>query len=276
MIRRLMIKSILLSVVFLFAIGLCGNAQAQIITPYDTLYLDTPFLVNGVDYPALMTGRPDSTPAHFSGDAYSASRMTPWLGGPGITMAKGNTLVIYYFIPSSAQPTDSILGRLRLQSLDENFVLGEETDIIFREPGPKELEHEINITIPDTGFNAIGLEVATDSGGNSLWIDAVVMVQSGLASVAEAGQSYAPLLASYPNPFYRSDGTTLRVTSNAPGYGLLRIYDVLGNEVTQVPVGELTEGEQNVKIALDRAGIFFARLFVNGSPSGAPLKITSE
>jgi hypothetical protein len=274
-----MIKSILLFAVFFSAVGLCGTAMAQKIVHYDTLYMDTPFIVsqnNNVDYPALMTGRPDSTPTHFTGDGFSASRMTPWPGGPAITMGKGNTLVIYYFIPSSALSTDSILGRLRLQSVNEQFQLGAETDFVFREPGPKELEHEIDITIPDTGFNAVGLEIATDSGGNSLWIDAVVMVQSGEAGVAEADQYSASLLKSYPNPFYRTTGTTLRVTSTMVGNGLLRIYDVLGNQVAQVPVGELTEGEQDVKVSLDRAGIFIARLFVNGEPNGAPLKITSE
>jgi hypothetical protein len=271
-------KSILLFVVFFFAIGTCGTARAQVkTTPYDTLYLDTPFIFNGVDNPALMTGKPDSTPAHFTGDAYSASRMTPWPGGPAVTMEKGLQLIIYYIIPSSAvQPTDSIVGRLRLQSLDENFILSAEQDFIFREPGPDNAEHEIAFTIPDTGFNAVGLEVATDSGGNSLWIDAVVLVQAGEAGVISADGISEQTLKSYPNPFYSTSGTTVSITSTMQGNGTLSIYDLLGNEVAREPVGELTEGAQDVRVALNRAGIFFARLFVNGVPIGEPLKITSE
>jgi hypothetical protein len=281
MLRRLMIKSIILSTVLFLAIGLSGTANAQKTSPYDTLYLDIPLpnVVQGVDYPALMTGRPDSTPAHYSGSAYSASRMTPWPGGPAVTMQKGLQLIIYYFIPTpQTHPTDVNVGRLRLQRLDDNFIPNGETDFVFHEPGPNNAEHKIVFTIPDTGFNTVALEVATDSEGNSLWIDAVVLVQAGVAGVTPIQGAGVPTLSSYPNPFYRAAGTTVSFTSNVQGSGVLRIYDLLGNEVSQAAVGELSLGEQNVKIAFDRAGIFFARLFVNGEPSGSgePLKIVSE
>lgn len=150
--------------------------------------------------------------------------------------------------------------------------------VTFLEGYPLNHPAMYSITVPDTGFNALQITVAADTGANSLYLDAIVLVQndSVFASVSSPSNISETVLAGYPNPFLHSASTMLRVTSPESGQAVLSIRDMLGREVMQLPLGEVDAGEQDIRIALDRAGIFFARLQVNGQWVGAPLKITAE
>jgi hypothetical protein len=120
------------------------------------------------------------------------------------------------------------------------------------------------------------MSVAGDSGANSFYIDAMELLQSGVAAV---GGSDAPgrfVLASYPNPFEHSSLATLHIDAPDAGRGELLVSDALGREVERVLIGELHAGGQDVNFALGRAGVFFARLFIEGAAVGGPLKLVAE
>jgi hypothetical protein len=134
----------------------------------------------------------------------------------------------------------------------------------------------LTIIVPDTGFNAMSVSVVVDSGGNSFWLDAITLVQSGTAGVEEQHRAQEAVLASYPNPFEHSSRVAVHIDAPKAGRGELLISDALGREVERMPIGELQAGAQDVSIGLDRAGIFFARLLIEGAPIGSPLKLVAE
>jgi hypothetical protein len=264
-------KSILLSVVFFFAIVLCGGtARAQM---YDSLTVDNVLSVSPPDLDTTaIIGPPDSRQMHLVGSSDFVGVQFE-AGGPPVIFHKGDSIHFFWI----RETTDSNGADIQFLYQDPNTGIPSLGPIVrVIESGPIDISHETTIIVPDTGFNTLSIFVAADSGCNSCYVDAISLIQMGTASVAATEGIGAPALSNYPNPFYSAYGTTVSITSAVQGNGTLRIYDVLGNEVAREPVGELTEGEQDVRVALNRAGIFFARLYVDGAPNGLPLKITSE
>jgi len=269
-------KSILVLVVFFFAFGLCvGTASAQITTPYDSLAIDSVLTASGTDSPQNVEGLPDSKEATVSPSS-GLLGVDFYVNGAPLRLQKGAQLHFYW----EKLTSDSCGGFIAFIHLPDevnpNYSAPSGDTALVMEGGEINQEQMTTLIVPDTAINNISIEVAAYEKATLFYIDAIIIDQGGKESVALQQNQSSVLLSSYPNPFYRAAGTTLHVTSNTEGNGQIRIYDVLGNIVEQAQVGELTPGEQAVKIALDRPGIFFARLFVNGQPSGEPLKITSE
>jgi hypothetical protein len=249
------------------------RASAQFM-PYDSVELESPLLFSfEVVDTSSMFGGPDGNCAQFNAGGTCSLRFMA--GSNAITMQKGQPIHIYWKIPSLA-PGDSNVARIHLQNLGSDLMLHYETIFYVWEPSTLNTEAMSTIIVPDTGFNAVGIEVAADTGGNSFWLDAMVLVQSGTAAVGQAVHSQQPVLMNYPNPFYHASGTRVQINPPVAGNGMLSVTDALGREVARVPLGELNAGDQEASLMLDRAGVFFVRLFVDGSPVGAPLEISGE
>jgi hypothetical protein len=264
-------KSSILSILVILTLSWFGRANAQGV-PYDSVAVDSVISLGGlVDDPNFITNIPDGLEAHFHPDAALAVQFV--VNGAPLLFEKGAKLHLYWRGQASAE--DSNVAIIDLERV-ENYILYHHVaiDTLFESIGPQEMETILTVT--DTGYNTIGIGTDADTGANSFWLDAVVLMQSGTASVGRTLDIEQIVLAGYPNPFLHSASTTLRVTSPESGQAVLSIRDMLGREVMQLPLGELDAGEQDIRIALDRAGVFFARLQVNGQWVGAPLKITAE
>ena len=164
-----------------------------------------------------------------------------------------------------------------LQRLSDDLIpYGKDFTYYMKENIPVNTEDMVTIIIPDTGFNAISVSVAVDSGGNSFWIDAITLVQAGEAGVSGSSAPQQAVLESYPNPFEHASPVTVHIDAPEPGRGVLSISDALGREVERVSTGELYAGAQDVTVGMDNAGVFFARLFIDGVPVGGPLKLIAK
>ncbi len=75
------------------------------------------------------------------------------------------------------------------------------------------------------------------------------------------------LLGNYPNPFNPS--TTIRFAMPEAGIVTLKVYDILGRTVANLPMGMKTPGEQKVVFNADRlsSGVYFYRLHMLGLSS---------
>ena len=269
-------KTIKLCVAFfalLFILSpLCASAQ---VIHYDSAALQEPWLYTfGASDTVLMLGNPDGNCAHFTGDAGVALRFR--VGSQEITMQKGAAIHIYWKI-SSLTPGDSNVGIIRVQRVDDNLQPnGIDSIYHIKELTQVNVEGMTTIIVPDTGRNAIGVEVGADAGGNSFWIDAITLVQAGEAGVSGSSAPRQTVLASYPNPFEHASPVTVHIDAPNAGRGVLLISDALGREVERISTGELHSGAQEVTVGMDRAGVFFARLYIDGAPVGGPLQLIAK
>jgi hypothetical protein len=268
-------KTTILRVLFFaLLLSLATRASAQTM-PYDSASLQNPFLVNfgAIQDPTYMLGNPDGNSAHFTNGGECALRFR--VDSSTLTMKKGQSIHIYWKIPSVAVG-DSNVATIHLQNLDDNFVLHRDTSFHVWQPSVIATEEMETIIVPDTGFNTVAIGIATDTGGTSFWLDAMVLVQSGVAAVDQTAGFHQPILTNYPNPFYHTVGTHIQVHTAVAGLGMLSVTDALGREVTRMPLGELSAGEKDLDLQLECVGVFFVRLFVDGIPTGAPLEISGE
>jgi len=246
---------------------------------YDSLAVDSmlPSFNPAVLNPTYAEDFPNGTSAQFMGDG-EIDGMRFIAGDSSVVMQKDQRLEIYWKI-GSIVPGDSNIAQIHLQRVYDDKLY--DTAAIFYVIEPNET-NEINvegmktIIVPDTGYNSISVNVASNFGGNSFWLDAITLVQSGTAGVSEQLASREAVLASYPNPFEHSSRVAVHIDAPASGRGELLISDALGREVERVPIGELQPGGQDVSLAMNQAGIFFARLLIDGTPVGPPLKLVAE
>ena len=262
-------------VILLLSITFAQRSTAQG-TQYDSLGLNKIVQAPGVDNPEATLGFADGQEVHVTGSLGILARY--FVNEHSLTFQKGATIHIHWRRQSN-NPPDSNVGLIHLQRLSEDFrESGDTTYQLNENLSPANEVEMTSIVVPDTGFNAIAIECDALHGGNSLWLDAIVLLQSGTAGVTSNGNSVKQLsvLSNYPNPFPHSASTLLHITSPETGQGLLFVTDMLGREVIQLPLGNLEEGGQDVKLILDHAGTFFTRLRINGTWVGVPLKITAE
>jgi hypothetical protein len=240
---------------------------------YDSLAVDSMFLNLGVQNPDLVRGLPDTRQAYLhGGSSYLGVQFTA--GGAPVTFTKGAEIHVYW-----VRETGDSCGA-DVQFVNFNFDAPTQTrlgpTVKMIEGGQQNVARVSVITVPDTGFNALQITVGADTGANSCYLDAIILMQPGDAGVFDAILASRVILRSYPNPFLRSSPATLRINSPISGHGVLAISDALGREVEQIAVGEVAPGDRDVNLSFDHSGIFFARLLVDGEPIGAPLKLTSE
>jgi hypothetical protein len=262
-----------------------GTRAAAQTTTYDTLtYNDIPidsvFSVVPSDNLDSVMGLPDTLQAHMGGSDYVAVQFA--YGNQVVTFDTGATMNVYW----SRESSDSCAMDIQFQfyNFSGTPVLGPTVHIV--ESGPEFVENMTTIHVPDSGYvgyNALVISVGSNPnagqhGADSCFLDAIVLVQHGSVteSVGQSASSRQPILLNYPNPFYHSMGTHVRVNTPVAGVGVISVTDALGQEVIRLPLGELNPGNQDVSLTLTRAGVFFVRLFVDGTPVGQPLEISGE
>jgi hypothetical protein len=263
----------------LLSVASVTRVSAQIVTvTYDSLPIDSLITAPPNNSADSIEGGPDQRQARMGDADFFAVQFTDD-NQPGL-FQKGAIMQIYW----SRAASDSCA--IAIQFMNYSYSgpprIDDSVYEIF-EGGPENVWHMTPITVPDTGFNAlqIGVDVnpnAGHAGADSCFIDAIVLVQkdSVTAGVAHTIGTQQPVLMNYPNPFYHTSGTHIQIHEPVAGIGMLSVTDALGREVARVPLGSVNTGDQDVSLALDRAGIFFVRLYMDGSPVGSPLEISGE
>jgi hypothetical protein len=252
------------------------RASAQTVT-YDSIPVDSVITAYPPDYVDSILGAPDQKQSHLGHGDFYAVQFSDVEHHP-VNFDKGAVIQVYW----SRESSDSCAVAIQFMNYNYSGPPAIDTTIfeIF-EGGPENVWHMTTITVPDTGFNALQIGVDLNRnigqpGADSCFIDAIVLVQSGLASVARPLGAPQATLMNYPNPFYHSSGTRVRINTPLAGMGMLSVTDALGREVAQVPLGEVASGDQETSISVERAGVFFVRLYIDGTPVGAPLEISGE
>ena len=256
-------------------------AQAQVVH-YDSLAIDS-VVSAGVDNPDFVKGNPgDGLVSHFNPTGFLGTQF--FVNGTPVDFQKGTALHFYW----RKSLVDSSVGDIQFFRLDDlgHFAI---TGPILRlnEAGPINVEEVASIRVPDTDINGkqitalynnivIGVAADPDVSATSFWLDAVELMQSGTMGVSESANAQLVLLENYPNPFLTSNGTTVRLNAPKVGNAEVILTDLLGRGVTIIPVGELSAGASELKIAPPHPGTYIARLRMDGEFVGAPLKITAE
>ncbi len=255
-------------------LAMATRASAQTVT-YDSIPIDSAFYAADPTYLDSIEGAPNHMQAHMGeGDIFAVQFA---INQQVVTMDSGATLHVYWNRVSS----DSCAMDIQFQ--DYNFSgtprLGPTVHMI--ESGPENVWNMTTILVPNSGYNTLQLSLGVNPnpdqpGADSCFLDAIELVQNGSAAVGQYAVSQQPTLLNYPNPFYHSSGTNVRIHATSAGMGMLSVVDALGREVNQVALGELSPGDREVSLAMEAAGVYFVRLLVDGVPSGAPLQISGE
>ncbi|SRR5581483_9681156 len=260
---------------FLFSVFLSlffsRTAAAQVVTPYDSLAIDSSITTLGVQNPQNVYGKPDKSQAQLSSSSVLTVQFAA--GGNIVTLQK-NAPLHFYWIRETA---DSCGMDIQFMYFGFNGGVPRFGPIVrVMETGPLEIPNETTINVPDTGYNALQITIAADSGASTAYLDAITLIQGGTAGIQPTAVLSRALLTNYPNPFEHSVSTTVHIDAPTAGQGMLLISDALGREIEQVPLGMLNGGEQETKVQLETAGVFFARLVIDGNTVGAPLKLIAE
>lgn len=267
--------------ILLFGLLLTFAATSRVsaqFMPYDSLAIDTGFYVASQTQLDSIEGIPNTTQAYMGGaDAFPVQF---WKGGKAVTMNSGDSLHVYW----ARESTDSCAMDIAFETYDFTNPAGIPTlgpTVHMIETGPLNVWNVTTVIVPGAGYNTLYLSVginpnAGQIGADSCFLDAIVLMQGGTASVAQSAVSQQPVLANYPNPFYHASGTRVQVHTPQAGIGMLFVMDALGREVMNVPLGAISAGDENVNVALEHAGIYFIRLYVDGTPVGSALEISGE
>ena len=100
-----------------------------------------------------------------------------------------------------------------------------------------------------------------------------ILKYSGSSSI-EISESFQLNLSTYPNPV--KENVTLSVNSSSAEKGIIKIYDVLGNEVEKENI-QLAEGKNNTTLSLSglNSGIYLIEVYTGTKKLGMQ-KITKE
>ncbi len=126
-------------------------------------------------------------------------------------------------------------------------------------------------------ISTFGLALMDNAGGDEHWTQGSALNQLGVGvqvkvdeKAATPPQQYA-LFQNYPNPF--NPTTTIRFDLRAPGFGTLKLYNLLGEEVTILAEDYFSAGSHLLQFNAANlpTGVYFYRLSVNGFVSSKKL-----
>ncbi len=263
--------TLLLLLVACFVTSFAGNASSQWVTNdsangliYGTL--GEPYAHNAEGPPDLRYAPMDSTSASTLDMGFSRDTAKHrWL--PILPKAR---LVIY----GAKDPNkDSSALSLRFFAVDASGALTAESREFIVEPGVA------TITVPDTMYTYLELTTTgagTKVGSHGFYLDAITLYENfGALGV---GQYIAPkvaALANYPNPFTAGMRTNINVHLDRPGTAIVVISDIVGREVSRSVLGPVSSGDHTVSFRAPGAGVYYARLMINGAFSGPMLKMAA-
>lgn len=169
---------------------------------------------------------------------------------------------IYSFVPGSYIPND-------IKALNEIlFVCGSDGKIYnSTDRGDNWIEQTTDIT---ANLNAI--DILNDTIGFSIGDNGTIIFTPNGGGINTVDENIQPneiiLYQSYPNPFNPS--TNIEYKLNSRHYVQLKIFDVLGNEITTLVNGEQPLGSYKVEYnpslinSKQSSGIYFYKLFTVG------------
>jgi hypothetical protein len=252
------------------------RASAQKTVTYDSIPIDSVFYATYPAYADSLEGSSDHQQVHIGGSDFYAVQFSD-IEHQVVLMDSGAELDVYWSRVSS----DSCAMDIQFQYYNYagTPILGPTVHLI--ESGPENVWQKSIILVPRSGYNTLQISLGSSGnagqpGADSCFFDAIVLIQSGLASVAQPAGMQRTVLMNYPNPFFHSSGTHVRVNAPYAGVGMLSVSDALGREIAQMPLGELNSGDQEASLSLERAGVYFVRLYIDGTPVGSPLEVSGE
>lgn len=272
-----MVMKYFYGVVFLFLV--CGSsAFAKNPTDADSLYVDSIAAVT--PFPSKILGKPDDQFATIDQSLplvdISFKQYKGGVAQKSVILIKGGSTISIW---GKKDPTvDSSAGQLvffyfnpvtqYLEQSQETFYLGDGLNNVFVPAGQWEY---IEFSLPGAGLG-------TPEFAKSYMIDAVMLLQdtdAPPASVPSTRRMNAfGLQANYPNPF---EGTTNASYSLEQGGNIqIAVVDLAGVEHSRIDLGYHDAGVYSEPLTINDRGVFFLRLYIDGIPSGAVLKVVSQ
>ena len=265
---------------FLLVSTFCSVASATSLK-IDSVYADSIYAqgVSGVTSPESALGKPDGKFAVISGNAplfdLAFRRHNGIIAKPIlIPILPKSTIIIW---GRKDKDVDSSAGQMTLYKTDPSGILLYSTELT-----PFYLKDGINIyQVPDSLFTYMEFSLpglGTSNGAKSYSIDALALVEdtfdiSGVTQ-NQIFVQHSSVRANYPNPF--EGKTTIDYSLIQGGNIEMMIVDMNGIEHGRADLGYQSEGTHSFEFMTNDHGLFFVRLFINGVPSGNPLKIISR
>ncbi|HYM21333.1 MAG TPA: hypothetical protein VEW28_10085 [Candidatus Kapabacteria bacterium] len=246
----------------------------------DSVYADSIYQNGklGVTSPLKAFGRPDKQYAQLSGTASEFD----------IAFRRHRTGLPDSVIPIKANASVIIWGKKDLavdsSALEVIFIETDPGGSILYQSDPFYISDSGGtITVPNQEYTYLiltlpGVGLGTPKYAKSYFIDAIALVED----TSQAKGAVAPnpdqislgLEASYPNPF--SGATNVDFTLASSGIVEIAAVDAVGTEHERVSLGYVSEGSHSVRIALGDCGMYFLRLYLNGTAFGRSIKVISE
>ncbi len=182
----------------LFLSSFVGKAKAQLV-PYDSLAVNSLYGGAGnVPDADNIEGPPDDAVVTLGSTSFISAQF--FAGSQLVTLQKGAEMHVYWLRLNN---TDSAAADIYFTELNDGVAERSTinpTRVMENTPTVNQL-HETTIVVPDTGYNTLSITIGADTGASIAWLDAIILMQSGVAAVGEPSINVAPLLTSYPNPF---------------------------------------------------------------------------
>jgi len=207
-----------------------------------------------VSFKKSIGGQPSTTVVLMKG----GSNLIVWgKKDPSVDSSAGQ-LTFFYFDPIQSQ---------LFQSVEPIIVVDGENKVTVP-PGTWEY---IEFSLPGAGLG-------TPNYAKSYMIDAVALVQDTDAPPASTPSartlSTFGLQANYPNPF--TSATNASYSLEHGGNIQISVVDLAGVEHSRIDLGYQDAGVHSEPLMINDRGVFFLRLYVDGVPSGAVLKVISQ
>jgi hypothetical protein len=139
------------------------------------------------------------------------------------------------------------------------------------------------ITVPNSSYTYALFQLSglgDPNGAKSFMIDAVQLIQEeDKVNVPRSyTESASRITGNYPNPFVSgtSGGTTLVFSLEREADIVVLVVDALGREVAREPLGMMQSGTQKAQVQVKEAGLYIARLIVDGELSGSAYKLIAK
>jgi hypothetical protein len=242
----------------------------------DSVYADSVFFntKTGVISPANAFGKPDSQYATLSQEISLSVQFDL------VFYRHNGKIVTKNILPIKPNATLIVWGRKNKDVDSSAGIVSFLNSNTGATSDPFLLGDGINIvTVPNEEYNYIEFSLpGLVPVAKTYSIDAVALVEdtSQTAGSVPFNSESNPfgLLSNFPNPF--TEVTNINFALESGGNIEVAAIDDAGIERQRISLGYLNEGSHSERIALTSHGMFFLRLFVNGHPYGAPIKIASE
>ena len=235
-----------------------------------------------VDFPTSALGFKDNTQAVLN---LQGLFDLGYQNSQGLVTFQHGAIMHLYWNKQTADSAAAIMQYVQFTSTGIEVTRGPK--VLISEGGFPGQTHETVIVVPDTGaYNGLDFTL-TDSlssggipltgfGAKDFFLDAVVLIQKVIPAAVGDRTTNAASFTSFPNPLLHGSTLTFNAVTQRSGITQVVISDMLGRTIETVSLGNIDAGEHAIKLPFDHAGLFVARLLVDGVQSGPAVKITAE